>query len=529
MSYHVAWCVPLPAKGSGGFRTITQNARALENHGFTCEFYFLPNPNVSFDEDELTESLMEWFGYVPHALHLNATHLEGDYDLAIATQWDTARFASQQGVKGAYFIQDRESMFYSMGAECLAAEESYRLNLYPITIGTWLSTLFTCPDGGPAYSTCFGADLSVYHPLKSHAESEEHAVCAIFQPEKPRRACALLLEALDIVHELDPELIIYLYGSDKSLDVPAYARNLGILSVDELNALYNRCICGVSLSTTNPSRIPFEMMAAGLPVIDLYAENNLYDLPDQAVTLARPNAASLASEIHALVCDEPRRMNAAKAGIEFMSKRDLPVEGEQFAHACLSILNTDGACNRAASSVPPYRHIAHEPQPKALEAAQKNYRGHLEGLKRKSTPIALGAHEALFTLESIPDGYRSFSLACWSEPDQSDLEWKQLDDTGEKAPSCLVRLPALERRPRQYHLHLYGSGDTHDQESFITGVDVILTRAANAPRVSHKISMGNHLSMRLEACEPGTAVPENSSAPISLRSILSALMPEHRR
>lgn len=41
----VAWVITIPAKGSGGHRTIFQNAAALGRSGMTCEFYIVPDAN----------------------------------------------------------------------------------------------------------------------------------------------------------------------------------------------------------------------------------------------------------------------------------------------------------------------------------------------------------------------------------------------------------------------------------------------------------------------------------------------------
>lgn len=96
-------------------------------------------------------------------------------------------------------------------------------------------------------------------------------MCAIYQPEKGRRVAPLLVEAIRVALELDPSLTFYLYGSDAPVPISDHrVVSLGLISTDECRELYWRCKCGVSLSISNPSRIPFEMMACGLPVIDLY-------------------------------------------------------------------------------------------------------------------------------------------------------------------------------------------------------------------------------------------------------------------
>ena len=337
----IAWCTTLPAKGAGGFRTIVQNARALERMGYASDFYFMPDEHIPADRRQVLSWLRDWYDYQPQQVYTSATELRDTYDLAIATAWNTASFVADQRCEHkAYFIQDYEPWFFPRGCEYLEAQASYRLGLTPITIGRWLAK--TCQDQfqSPAYFTDFCADLSVYHPLNL---KRDHAICAIYQPEKSRRAGTLLLSALEIVKEVDPALEVRLYGSDADLPDEASFEKLGILSVRGCNELYNTCELGISMSTSNPSRIPFEMMASGLPVIDLQLPNNLFDMPEDAVRLAEPNAASLASTILALLDDRQERAAMSVAGSTFMSDRDITLEGERFANACERIIGGQSA------------------------------------------------------------------------------------------------------------------------------------------------------------------------------------------
>ena len=92
-----------------------------------------------------------------------------------------------------------------------------------------------------------------------------------------------------------------LYINQKNSNMPATfdfeCKNLNIIPITKCNELYNKCKVGVCMSASNPSRIPFEMMAAGLPVVELYKENNIYDMPDEGVLLARPTPEAIASAI----------------------------------------------------------------------------------------------------------------------------------------------------------------------------------------------------------------------------------------
>jgi hypothetical protein len=109
-----------------------------------------------------------------------------------------------------------------------------------------------------------------------------------------------------------------------NVEIPFEAESLGIISVDECNKLYNKCKVGLCLSASNPSRIPFEMMAAGLPVVELYRENNLYDLPDGGVCLAESSPAGIAYTLLKLLGDESKLKAMSSTGYKYM--KDYPLE-----------------------------------------------------------------------------------------------------------------------------------------------------------------------------------------------------------
>ena len=93
------------------------------------------------------------------------------------------------------------------------------------------------------------------------------------------------------------------------------------------------------MSSSNPSRIPFEMMAAGLPVVDLYRENNLYDIPDDGVLLADTSPEAVATAIIKLLDDEKLRNKLGKAGYEYMQKYPIERGFDEFLKFVNDMLN----------------------------------------------------------------------------------------------------------------------------------------------------------------------------------------------
>lgn len=331
----VAWLIPQLIEGSGGHRTILQHAHALERAGHQCSLYI----EGTGEQSKAADIISRMFGY-----HFSDVRFGWDRiqpcDLAIATVWYSAAFVRDLGFpcfKG-YFVQDYEAFFNPMGDAFLMAENSFRYGLIPITIGRWLQHELSDRFDVPAYSYDFGADLSIYKSLATPKDGP--AVCFIYQPDKPRRCSRIGIETLGIVKHHRPDVKIYLYGSRVSDRGHIWFEHehLGLINLNECNALYNLCDVGLCLSSSNPSRIPFEMMAAGLPVVELWRSNNLYDIPSEAVSLCEQTPESLAFGILEVISNQNKQRAMSQAGIRFMTERSLNNETLQFQKIISEIL-----------------------------------------------------------------------------------------------------------------------------------------------------------------------------------------------
>ncbi|HZW10227.1 MAG TPA: glycosyltransferase [Phycisphaerales bacterium] len=412
----IAWLVPRPIEGSGGHRTILQNIRALVDAGHDCHLYIEDPPRREHEPewspaqrlDAAREKFERFFGFTGGTLHLGFD-VDEPCDLVFATAWFTAQFAARvpHPCKKAYFVQDYEAYFMPVSDGYLRAEDSYRLGLTAVTIGRWLTQRVAREAGCPATFFEFCADSAVYRPDPSI--ERERAVCAIYQPEKPRRCPATLIQALALLKKHKPDVKIYLYGTREKPELPFEHEHLGLLDVRACAELYNRCRAGICISATNPSRIPFEMMACGLPVVDVHRDNNLFDMPENGVLLAgaRPDALARAA---ALLLDDHRRWEAMSAyAREFMASRSLEYGYEQFVGAVEDILGgrTQHWNARARAIEPVYRRPARLPLAKdpltgrALPAAARAGQGAV---------IAEGVRERLAAMEELD---RIFGARSW--------------------------------------------------------------------------------------------------------------------
>lgn len=330
----IAWVMPHPGKGSGGHRTIIQNVNALIRHGYECDIY-VEEDYLSTDQIVM-DKINNWYEECGANVYVGIK-FRHEYDLVFNTGWQTIEFVKALDCpKKGYFIQDFEPWFFPMGVGYIMTENSYRLGYLPITIGKWLSHKMINEYNNNSRYFNFCADLNVYKPLKS---KRENAICYIYQPEKDRRCDIIALRALKLVKTLRPKTKIYLYGSNTKNPVDFEAERLGIIPIKKCNELYNKCQVGLCMSASNPSRIPFEMMAAGLPVVELYKENNLYDFPDDAIKLAEPSPEGIATALIELLDNKKLCEEMGKKGILYM--KDYPLEKgfEEFLEAVDGIFN----------------------------------------------------------------------------------------------------------------------------------------------------------------------------------------------
>lgn len=311
----IAWILPYPIKGSGGIRTLVQNINFLVENGYKCDVYF--EEDYSSTKEYLYKQVTEYYGKCLFDVFVGIDFKE-KYDLIFATSSKlTADYVYYSDIKRkAYFIQDFEPWFRPMGEEYIEKEMTYKYGLNGISIGKWLTHKLSTEYNTNMRYFNFCADLNIYKKLKN--TKEEKAVCFIYQPEKYRRCSSLGIKTLMLVKKLRPDIKLYLYGSDIDTDFDFGVENLKIISPQECNELYNKCKVGLCISSTNPSRIPFEMMAAGLPVVDLYRENNFYDMPEEGILLADATPEALATAIIKIIDNESLQKKMSDFGIKYM-------------------------------------------------------------------------------------------------------------------------------------------------------------------------------------------------------------------
>src|SRR5204862_3433073 len=135
-------------------------------------------------------------------------------------------------------------------------------------------------------------------------------------------AVPLALMALEEVAERRPDLRVISFGSEKEIDAPVDYEHLGVRSPEELAWIYSEGTVGLVLSLTNYSLIPQEMLACGLPCVDLagVSAETVFGA-DGPVALSEFDPVALADTIERVMTDEADWERRSQAGLAFVQGR----------------------------------------------------------------------------------------------------------------------------------------------------------------------------------------------------------------
>lgn len=192
---------------------------------------------------------------------------------------------------------------------------------------------------------------------RGHDGRRENLVVFYARESTPRRAVPLGLAALAELARRRPEAEIVLFGEDRAgrriraplrwASAPAAWitnaagraiadgelrgwRDLGVLREWELAALYARASVGIVLSLTNPSLIALEMMASGLPCVELASEPILATFGEEGpLQLAAPDPLALCAAVERLLDDAAMRARLGSDGMRLVRQRSWRQAGEQ--------------------------------------------------------------------------------------------------------------------------------------------------------------------------------------------------------
>ena len=203
--------------------------------------------------------------------------LSEEYDVCIATSWQTAYYAQKISGYKVYFVQDYEPEFYETNDFSVLAKNTYSFDYHIISLGEWNAEKIK--TNCLSYSSKIDVVDFPYDPKEYNFDKRNYddyrnkkeitVACYIrFIGRRIPYICEYLLSnAKSYMGKQGYKLNVLFFGIDKKNRFDGET-NLGKLSREELFELYKKCDFGMTASMSNISLVPYEMLATGLPLVE---------------------------------------------------------------------------------------------------------------------------------------------------------------------------------------------------------------------------------------------------------------------
>lgn len=345
------WVIPDFGIGGGGPMVIFRFIRFLERFGHRTTIWIRGGTQHG-TADNARAIIREHFLPVEAPIRILRDDMgEIRGDAVIATHcWTAYPVRAVTGVRERfYFIQDFEPLFFPMGSEYLLAEATYRFGFSCITSSKWLQQIIRSRFQADAARFTYAYDPAIYHAGARQPTTDRVAFYA--RASTPRRAVELGLLALELLARQRPSLTVDFFGAQMgTLKVPFAYHDHGVLNDAQLAELYRAATIGMVFSTTNYSLIPHEMMACGLPVVDLMTESAASEFPLDAITLCEPTPAAIARDAGRLLADHALQERQRERAMDYVSHLSWEKSARQIERALI-----DGITARTAPGAVPAR------------------------------------------------------------------------------------------------------------------------------------------------------------------------------
>lgn len=320
----LAVLLPDIGPGSGGHRKVLTWCNRYARAGGAVSIFIMS----SRSDAELLRIVEEHY-FADCGVVRAYDDIEPDADIAVATSWPTAyAVARWKSVpERCYFIQDFEPLFSPMSTDYALAYHSYRLGLKPVVFGDWNSRILHKEFGLETTPVRFPVDREVYHPPQP-TERREPIILFYARPSQPRRLFELGLESLRRLRAWLPGFRFVLFGEDLAgMNIDGFESLGRQTDLHLLAAWYRRARLGICFSPTNPSALTFEMLACGLPVVDVdvgMVSDDFAGCP--ALVRCEPTVDALEKQLYKLASDADRCAELSGHAARWAER--LPVDAE---------------------------------------------------------------------------------------------------------------------------------------------------------------------------------------------------------
>ncbi len=340
-SLNIAIISPNPGKGGGGYRNIFRIAKYMHEFGHRVTMYI---SGAVDDAETIKKNVSEWYYPMTDIDFFCIKEKVGWHDACIATAWQTCYIAEankEHFRKIFYLVQDFEPYFHYMGSDYFLAENTYKMGFSCICAGPWMKKTLVDKYGAETRCFQFPLDRKIYNTNYPRKKKNRN-ILFFGRPELPRRCFEIGINALKIYKRICPDTEIVMFGSPNlsNYTIPFEATIENYLpTLKDLARLYANADLGIIFSPTNPSLIPYEMMACGCPVVDIDVNNAItkYGNDRNNVFLLDSLPEKFANELNRIMNDKELLALHKTSGLKWVSS-EFPSELEmaKIVESCIT-------------------------------------------------------------------------------------------------------------------------------------------------------------------------------------------------
>ena len=272
--------------------------------------------------------------------------LDIDFDICIATSWQTVYYAKKLRGYKVYFVQDYEPDFYETNDFSMLAKATYTQGFHIISLGKWNVDKIR---KNIRNSDLYKMDYIEFPYDKSEYKFDDRDYLNYANKKTLKIACYIRFIGRRI-----PYICEYLLSNTKNelkkygynLEIDKRNKfssgiNLGKLSRNELYRLYCNSDFGMVASMSNISLVPYEMLASGLPVVEFRDGSYPYFLGLDTALLINCDYKELANGILELVNNTAKLKHMHESAMKKLELLSWDSSCEQFYKILLkTICNT---------------------------------------------------------------------------------------------------------------------------------------------------------------------------------------------
>ena len=231
-----------------------------------------------------------------------------------------ARTGAPHGTRPLRLALAYEPWLHPVGEAALAAEASLAEVVPTIARTPFLARLLADRHGIEAAHYDVSPDRSAYFP-RPEVERSPTRVLALSRPGEAGACHALAMRALRLLRAREPRLEIVVLGSAAEAGLgEGLERHGWPMHAHDAARLFSGATVGLCLSAAGPAREALEMLACGLPVVDVGWSGTRYasELERAAIHRAAPTAEALAEALHRLLHDGAMRAAQLRAAASLL-------------------------------------------------------------------------------------------------------------------------------------------------------------------------------------------------------------------